>query len=156
MNLKKTLPLLLFSVTIASCSQTNSNKNKQQLKATESPDTLKKQKTPFFAYVLRLTDKYKQDAAWTEEAVAVRNKHAGWLDSLGKAGTVIFVGRSLLGLTEIKLTDPRLFGIVVLRAANIEEAKKIMSADPARIYGTHIAEVMEFSMNMWYPDNYYK
>lgn len=102
-----------------------------------------------FCYYLKLTKRFTDSAAWDAPAKKMLAKHANWLDSLGKAGIIICVGKA-----QVPFNDPLLFGMAVLKATNIQEAKKIMLQDPALSYGTHTGEVIPFSINIWYPQNH--
>jgi uncharacterized protein YciI len=71
-----------------------------------------------------------------EEAVAVR-RHLEYLQGLAAAGKVRLAGRT----TE---DDARTLGIVLLSVASEEEARSIMSADPAVSQGVMRAELHPF------------
>ena len=101
-----------------------------------------------FCYYLKLNDAYKNPTSWTEEVQQTLQRHAIWMDNLGKEGKLIFAGRTLVGLE-----DENLFGIAVVKAKDFEEATKMMSVDPAVVAGIQRSQVFPYSMAIRHPEN---
>ncbi len=101
-----------------------------------------------FIYHLKLTSKYHDLANWTAETQAIIQEHAQFLDDLGKQGILVFAGR-----TKLNPGDENLFGIAIIKAANIELAKKTMAKDPAVVHKIQKATIFPFSMGIRYLNN---
>ncbi|MGE0590493.1 MAG: SRPBCC domain-containing protein [Cyclobacteriaceae bacterium] len=101
-----------------------------------------------FCYYLKLNEAYKDPASWTDEVQQTLQRHAVWMDDLGKEGKLIFAGRTL-----VELTDENLFGIAVVKAKDIEEATKMMSVDPAVVAGIQKSQVFPYTMAIRHPEN---
>jgi len=104
--------------------------------------------TKLFCYYLKLNDAYKDPASWTDEVQQTLQRHAVWMDNLGKEGKLIFAGRTLVGLD-----DENLFGIAIVKADDIEEATKMMAVDPAVVAGIQRSQVFPYSMAIRHPEN---
>lgn len=102
-----------------------------------------------FIYHLTLTNDYNDPAKWTEETMTVINAHGDFLIELGKKGILGFAGR-----TKFEPGHENLFGIAVIRASSLEEAKEIMSADPAVKENIQQAQIFPFSMGIRFLDNF--
>src|SRR5262245_10112082 len=63
--------------------------------------------------------------------------HRAYLDRLAAAGIVLLFGRT-------QTTDAATFGIVIFRAASLDEAHQVMADDPAVRAGVMRAEVFPF------------
>jgi uncharacterized protein YciI len=97
--------------------------------------------TQLFLYRLRLSPRYDDPAAWTEETVETIDRHARFLDALGREGRLVFAGR-----TDFEPGDPRLIGFAVVKAESAEEAARLLAPDPAVRAGIQIAEIHPFRM----------
>ncbi len=75
-----------------------------------------------------------------EEEAAIE-RHARYLQSLVDEGRVLLAGRTLV-------TDETSFGLVILRAASEEEARRIMREDPAVAEGVMHSELFPFRVAM--------
>ena len=67
------------------------------------------------------------------------NRHFNYLKSLTEQGTVLLFGRT-------QNSDERTFGIVVFRVGSEEEARSIMSNDPAVKEGVMTAELYPYKV----------
>lgn len=101
-----------------------------------------------FCYYLKLNDAYKNADSWTEEVQQTLQKHAVWMDNLGKEGKLIFAGRTL-----VDLADENLFGIALVKAKDLEEATKLMSVDPAVVAGIQKSQVFPYTMAIRHLEN---
>jgi uncharacterized protein YciI/ketosteroid isomerase-like protein len=97
----------------------------------------------WFLYHLRLSERYQNPANWTAETQAILGRHAALLDSLGKAGHLLFAGP-----TDMPLNDPNLFGIAILKAKSLEEARQMVAPDPAVQAGIQTAQVLPYRMSI--------
>ncbi len=110
---------------------------------------MNQQADSIFCYHLHLTDKYTADPIqWTEDTVNTISKHAAFLDDLGKAGILIFAGRTLF-----QPGNNRLFGIALIKAKDIETAIQIMEKDPAVVAGIQQMDIYPFSLAIKHFDN---
>lgn len=98
---------------------------------------------PIFCYYLRLTDHYAHPENWTARTWEIIEEHTRFLDDLGKEGVLIFAGR-----TDFEPGDQRLFGIALLKAANLESAEAVLADDPAVVAGIQKAEIYPFSLGL--------
>lgn len=101
-----------------------------------------------FCYYLKLNTKYFDADAWTDEAMEAIDKHSSWLDNLGVNGVLLFAGR-----TTVQPGDEDLFGIAVIKAKDIEEARLIMADDPSVVAGIHSAKVLPYSLSIKHFEN---
>lgn len=101
-----------------------------------------------FCYYLKLNEAYKDPASWTDDVQQTLQRHAVWMDDLGKEGKLIFAGRTL-----VELADENLFGIAVVKAKDIEEATKMMSVDPAVVAGIQKSQIFPYTMAIRHPEN---
>lgn len=101
-----------------------------------------------FCYHLRLTDKYNNPKQWTEDTLKTINEHAIFLDDLGKAGVLIFAGR-----TFFEPGDNRLFGIALIKTKGIETAQQLLASDPAVVAGIQQADIYPFSLAIKHFEN---
>lgn len=102
-----------------------------------------------FIYRLTPTEKYSDIANWTVETNRIIQNHAKFLDELGKKEILIFAGRTLF-----RPGDKNLFGIVVMKAKSLDEAKNHLVGDPAlenKIF--QIRSILPFSMGITHFEN---
>ena len=90
---------------------------------------------------LRLNEAYQNSAAWTDKENDIIAQHFNFLLDLSKRGILIFAGR-----TEYQLDHKDLFGLALIKAETLEEAKSILLEDPAVKTGIQIADVHPFKM----------
>jgi len=76
------------------------------------------------------------DGLTAEEREAVA-EHLAYLQRLAAAGVVLLFGRT-------QTTDASTFGIVIYRAASLDEARQVMAHDPAVRAGVMRADVFPF------------
>ncbi len=111
-------------------------------------DTERKTSEQIFCYYLKLTKAYEDPARWTDETEKAIQKHAQWLDDLGKQGILLFAGRTLL-----QPGDEHLFGIAIFKAPDISKAKALMAADPAVVAGIQKAQVFPYLIAIQHFEN---
>jgi len=99
----------------------------------------------WFCYYLRLSDKYKDPAAWNEQSNKIIEEHAQWLENLGQQGILLLAGRTL-----VEPGNENLFGVAFIKAKDLEEAKRILAPDPAVLAGIQNAMVLPYSMGIRY------
>ncbi len=98
---------------------------------------------PLFLYCLTLEDLYHAVENWTDETHTTVERHAAFLDDLGKQGRLAFAGR-----TQYDPGHPDLFGIAVIRAPSLEAAQELMADDPSVVGGVQRATIHPFSMGI--------
>ncbi len=101
-----------------------------------------------FLYRLQLTPKYTNTANWNADTEAVINQHVAFLDDLGRQGILLLAGRTLF-----EPGDDQLFGIALIKADSLQQAKTIMADDPTVVNQIHQAELLPFSLALSYFEN---
>ena len=101
-----------------------------------------------FIYHLTLTPYYKNPKNWTEATFQMIQEHATFLDNLGKQGILAFAGR-----TNLAFEDENLFGIAIIKANTLEQAKAILKNDPAVLNGIQQANIFPFWMGIRHLNN---
>lgn len=96
-----------------------------------------------FINYLSLSPKYQEIHNWTEQTHQLIQQHSDYLNELGKQGTLVFAGRTLLNPG-----DENLFGIALIKAASLEEAQQIFAKDPAITHQIQEALILPFSMGI--------
>lgn len=92
-----------------------------------------------FIYILKLTENYWSESNWTEKDSKIVGEHFSRLKDMFEKGTLIFAGKSD---EENKVT----FGIVIYKAASMEEAELIAKDDPAVKAGIMSVSVHPFNI----------
>jgi len=77
-----------------------------------------------YVYVLKLTPRMQEAAAWTEAENGVIGRHFARLATATAAGQVILAGRTTEALDKT-------FGLVIFEAESEEAARQFMESDPA-------------------------
>lgn len=95
----------------------------------------------WYLYQLRLSERHKNPANWTPEDQAAIGRHVVFLDSLGKAGSLVFAGRN-----DLAPDDPNMLGIALVKATSLEAAKSMMAPDPGVQAGIQIAHVSPYRL----------
>lgn len=113
---------------------------KKDLSATSNLND--KDSLQLFYYYQHVTDSYKMDTAWNQNAINIQKAHQIWLDSLYSKEIVIASGSAL-----VSTNDPRHFDMAIIIAPDIRFASEVITKDPRLIYGTHIGELVPFSFN---------
>lgn len=92
-----------------------------------------------FLYVLRLTPRLHEDAAWTDADKAAVSRHFEHLQRATAAGKVVLAGRT---------SEPgdKTFGLVMFEAAGEDEARSFMASDPAVVAGVMTATLHPFAI----------
>lgn len=88
---------------------------------------------------LKLNPDFEDASRWTEETFTILEAHSNYLDDLGRRGRLLFAGR-----TSYDPGHEHLFGIVVVKAASLEDAEKLISPDPAVSHGIQQASLHPF------------
>lgn len=102
-----------------------------------------------FLFRLELTPAYHNPANWSGETQAVIEAHFNWLQAQGRAGRLLMAGR-----TSYEPGDERLFGLVIVRAGDEEEAAAMMRQDPALVAGVMGGQAFDFSTAVGFPENH--
>ena len=79
--------------------------------------TMEAQKKETFLYKLRLFEKFRTKAQWTDREHSVQTEHVAYLDSLTKAGKIFIAGIKQQGLNDHT-------ALVILNVNTYEEALK--------------------------------
>lgn len=106
----------------------------------QSDTKISPQQKKQFIYVLRYTPQFKESLKWTSKEYELAQEHVLYVKGLFDEGRCYMLGRTT------NLFDANLFGIVVVDATNIEEAKSIMQNDPMVKNGIMTGEVNLFSI----------
>ena len=93
--------------------------------------------TPTFVYVLRPSRAAMLAEGMTPRKRDVVERHFDYLKELNSAGIVVLAGRTLA-------TDASAFGITLLAADSLDEARRLMEGDPAVAEGVMAAELYSF------------
>lgn len=105
-------------------------------------------KQTLFLYRLTLSPEYSNPEKWTKETWQTIEVHSQFLSRLGKDGRLVFAGRTLF-----EPGNKNLFGIAVIVSESLDEAKELISNDPAVTAGIQRAEIFPFSMGIKYFEN---
>lgn len=96
----------------------------------------------------KLNERYKELKNWDDEIQSYVEQHAEYLKVLGREGSLVFAGRTLL---EVK--DDNLFGIALFKYNSEEKLNKILKEDLAIQHGVQSVEVFPFSMGIQFFKN---
>lgn len=99
-------------------------------------------------FICKLTIGASFKATPPDELNKIVNKHAQYLDQLGKDGKLVFAGR-----TQLEPIDPRNYGIVVIKARDEKEVAAFQKEDPAVKAKLHTWEILPFSMGIRHFNN---
>ena len=91
--------------------------------------------------VLTLSEKYRNEKAWTQDAQAIVGQHFQRLIKLKEEGIVILAGR-----TEYNVDNPDMAGLVIFYAADDKAASQLMNEDPAVKNNIMLAKVHPYSV----------
>jgi len=92
-----------------------------------------------YLYVLRLTERLRSEAAWTDGDRATVSAHFQYLSRATRAGKVILAGRTDEGFETT-------FGLVIYEAESEEAARAFMESDPAVVAGVMTASLHPYSI----------
>ncbi|MFN8285734.1 MAG: YciI family protein [Chitinophagales bacterium] len=99
---------------------------------------------PQFIYILQLQPQYRKHENWTDETNAILGEHWNYLVGMHQNGKITLVGR-----TEVDISNEDNRGIAVFEAEDIEEATAIMKGDPCVAKGVMTAQVFPFSLALF-------
>lgn len=94
---------------------------------------------PYFIYKINPTRPGMLLDGPTREEEMVLSQHSDYLENLTNQGVALLVGRTLN-------VDPSSFGIVIIQARSLTEARKIMNEDPAVHQGIMRAVLYPFKV----------
>ena len=92
-----------------------------------------------FLGLLRLAPKYHDEAAMTAEAQSAIGRHFERLQAATRTGKVLLAGRT-------DEPNDKTLGLVVFEAADVAEAERFMSEDPAVVAGVMLHEVRPYQV----------
>lgn len=99
-----------------------------------------------YIYVLKLIPELLKEDNWTEKENEIVARHFKVLQNLQGDGKLILAGRTLD-------MDQNSFGIVILKANDDEEARRLMENDPAVKEGIMIAKLHPYRVALISEDN---
>lgn len=109
------------------------------LAAEEKPAASAPAKPRQFVYVLKLTPRLHDDAAWTEADKKTVGAHFAHLKAATEARKVILAGRTME-------SGDKTFGLVIFEAASVADATAFMHSDPAVAAGVMTATVHPYAV----------
>lgn len=92
-----------------------------------------------YIYILKLVPKFQDNASWGEKESKVIEDHFARLKRQKKRGAVKYVGK-----TDLPVTNPSNFGLVIFEAENDMMAELFMQSDPAVMNKMMTAECFPF------------
>ena len=92
-----------------------------------------------YIYILNLVPEFRDEAKWTEKENKILEEHAARLERQSKRGTVKYVGR-----TDLPISNDANFGIVVFEAESDTMAELFAQADPAVMGGMMTVKCLPF------------
>lgn len=92
-----------------------------------------------YIYILNLLPKFRDEAKWTEKETKVLEEHSARLERQSKRGTVKYVGR-----TDLPISNDANFGLVVFEAESDTMAELFAQADPAVMGGLMTVKCLPF------------
>ena len=96
-----------------------------------------------YIYILSLKPKYQDPAAWGDKENKTLEDHYARLERLYKRGTVKYVGK-----TDLPLTNENNFGMVVFEAENDTMAELFAQADPAVMAAIMTVKCLPFKQHL--------
>jgi uncharacterized protein YciI len=92
-----------------------------------------------YIYILNLVAEFRDEAKWTEKENKILEEHSTRLERQSKRGTVKYVGR-----TDLPISNDSNFGLVVFEAENDTMAELFAQADPAVMAGMMTVKCLPF------------
>jgi uncharacterized protein YciI len=92
-----------------------------------------------YIYTLNLVSEFRDEAKWTEKENKILKEHAARLERQSKRGTVKYVGR-----TDLPISNESNFGLVVFEAESDTMAELFAQADPAVMGGMMTVKCLPF------------
>ena len=90
-------------------------------------------------YILNLVAEFGDEAKWTDKEHKTLEEHAARLERQSKRGTVKYVGR-----TDLPISNDANFGLVVFEAESDTMAELFAQADPAVMAGMMTVKCLPF------------
>lgn len=92
-----------------------------------------------YIYILNLIPKYRKKSNWGEKENEALEKHEERLERQSKRGTVKYVGK-----TDLPLSNESNFGLVIFESENDAMAELFAQADPAVMAGLMTVKCLPF------------
>jgi len=92
-----------------------------------------------YIYILNLLPEFRDETKWTEKENKILEEHAARLERQSKRGTVKYVGR-----TDLPISNETNFGLVVFEAESDTMAELFAQADPAVMGGMMTVKCLPF------------
>jgi len=92
-----------------------------------------------YIYILNLVPKFQNPESWNDKENKIIENHSNRLERQKKRGTVKYVGK-----TDLPVTNAKNFGLVVFEAENDTVAELFMQSDPAVMKKMMTAECFPF------------
>lgn len=92
-----------------------------------------------YIYILNLVAEFRDEAKWTEKERKTLEEHSARLERQSKRGTVKYVGR-----TDLPISNEANFGLVVFEAESDTMAELFAQADPAVMAGMMTVKCLPF------------
>lgn len=92
-----------------------------------------------YIYILNLVPKFREEANWGEKENKTLEEHSARLERQSKRGTVKYVGR-----TDLPISNEANFGLVVFEAESDTMAELFAQADPAVMAGMMTVKCFPF------------
>jgi uncharacterized protein YciI len=92
-----------------------------------------------YIYILNLVPKFQDQSSWGEKENKIIEDHFARLERQHKRGTVKYVGK-----TDLPITNKSNFGLVVFESENDTTAELFMQSDPAVMKKIMTAQCLPF------------
>ena len=92
-----------------------------------------------YIYILNLVPQFRDETKWTEKEEKTLQEHSDRLERQSKRGTVKYVGR-----TDLPISNDANFGLVVFEAESDTMAELFAQADPAVMAGMMTVKCLPF------------
>ena len=92
-----------------------------------------------YIYILNLVPEFRDETKWTEKEEKTLQEHSDRLERQSKRGTVKYVGR-----TDLPISNDANFGLVVFEAESDTMAELFAQADPAVMAGMMTVKCLPF------------
>lgn len=96
-----------------------------------------------YIYITTLTSEYRDKAKWGDKENKILEQHFDRLERQSKRGTVKYVGK-----TDLPISNEANFGLVVFEAESDTMAELFAQADPAVMGGLMTAKCLPFKKVM--------
>ena len=92
-----------------------------------------------YIYILNLVPEFRDEAKWTEKENKILEDHTARLERQSERGTVKYVGR-----TDLPISNDANFGLVVFEAESDTMAELFAQADPTVMGGMMTVKCLPF------------